>query len=86
MMALPLGVFTMVRYRRNLFAGTTSFFTVPLADRGSDLLVQHIRMLREAFRTVRWEHPFGIEAIVVLQDHLHAIWTLPAGDADYPGW
>jgi len=39
--------------------------------------------LRAAFRTVRARHPFAIDAIVVLPDHLHAIWTLPHGDADF---
>ncbi len=28
-------------------------------------------------------HPFTIDAIVVLPDHLHAVWTLPEGDADF---
>jgi putative transposase len=28
-------------------------------------------------------HPFKIEAIVILPDHLHCLWTLPAGDADF---
>lgn len=28
-------------------------------------------------------HPFTLDAIIVLPDHLHAIWTLPPGDADY---
>jgi putative transposase len=28
-------------------------------------------------------HPFTIDAMVVLPDHLHAIRTLPAGDADF---
>ena len=28
-------------------------------------------------------HPFEVNAIVVLPDHLHAIWTLPDGDGDY---
>jgi putative transposase len=27
--------------------------------------------------------PFGIDAIVILPDHLHCLWTLPPGDADY---
>jgi putative transposase len=39
--------------------------------------------LRAAFRAVRARHPFSIDAIVVLPDHLHAIWSLPDGDADY---
>jgi len=32
---------------------------------------------------VRRHHPFTTEAIVVLPDHLHALWTLPEGDADF---
>jgi REP-associated tyrosine transposase len=28
-------------------------------------------------------HPFTIEAIVVLPDHLHSFWSLPGDDADY---
>jgi len=34
-------------------------------------------------RRVRRRYPFHIDACVVLPDHLHAIWTLPEGDADY---
>jgi putative transposase len=34
-------------------------------------------------RLSRRRHPFNIEAIVVLPDHLHAIWTPPEGDADF---
>lgn len=33
---------------------------------------------------VKRAHPFIIDAMVVLPDHLHAIWTLPENDADYP--
>jgi len=32
---------------------------------------------------VRTRHAFTIEAIVVLPDHLHTIWTLPQNDADF---
>jgi putative transposase len=28
-------------------------------------------------------HPFAIDAMVVLPDHLHTIWTLPEGDSDF---
>jgi len=75
----------MVHYRRNRVAGGTYFFTVTLRDRSSDRLVRHVGLLRDAFRSVRAERPFTIDAIVILPDHLHAIWTLPAGDADYSG-
>jgi putative transposase len=73
----------MTNYRRNHIAGATYFFTVNLADRPRGLLVEYIESLRHAHRVVQARHPFVIEAIVVLPGHLHAIWTLPDGDADY---
>ncbi|MBD9437445.1 transposase [Pseudoxanthomonas sp. PXM03] len=74
----------MTDYRRTLIPGATYFFTVNLADRRETLLVDHIDLLRDAFRYVRRRHPFDIDAMVVLPDHLHAILTLPSGDADFP--
>ncbi len=47
--------------------------TVNLADRQSDLLVRHIENLREVTRIVKRAHPFVVEAMVVLPEHLHAI-------------
>ena len=73
----------MTTYRRNFIPGGSFFFTVNLADRRSHLLTDRIDLLRAAFRYARTRHPFTIEAIVVLPDHLHAIWTLPPGDADF---
>lgn len=73
-----------MRYRRANIAGATCFFTVNLADRESRLLVEQIDLLRNVIRQVRQSHPFTIVAMVILPDHLHAIWELPAGDADYP--
>ena len=73
----------MVHYRRNRVPGGTYFFTVTLADRRSRILVEHIGELRASFRAIRRARPFQIEAIVVLPDHLHTIWTLPENDADY---
>lgn len=75
----------MVLYRRNRVTGGTYFFTVTLRDRSSDVLVRHVGLLRNAFRMVRTERPFTIDAIVILPDHLHAVWTLPDGDTDYSG-
>lgn len=74
----------MTAYRRWRVAGASYFFTVVLAERGSDLLVARIDALREAFAGVMRERPFRIDAAVVLPDHLHCIWTLPSGDSDYP--
>mgnify|MGYP006289914027 FL=1 len=72
-----------MRYRRVLIAGASFFFTVNLADRSARLLVERIADLREVVGDVRRAHPFEIVAWVVLPDHLHAVWTLPDGDADY---
>jgi putative transposase len=75
----------MVRYRRNFVPAGMFFFTVTLDDRRSSALVDHVALLRAAFRKTRGERPFTIDAIVVLPDHLHAIMTLPSGDSDFSG-
>ena len=48
----------MVLYRRNRVAGGTYFFTVTLRDRSSDVLVRHVGLLHDAFRSVRVEHRY----------------------------
>jgi putative transposase len=73
----------MPNYRRARVAGATYFFTVNLWDRSSDLLVRHVDLLREAMRMTRSRHPFQIDAWVVLPEHMHCLWTLPPGDADF---
>ena len=74
----------MTAYRRATVPGAAYFFTVNCAVRTDKrLLVDHIGLLRENFRKVKSAHPFEIDAIVVLPDHLHCIWSLSAGDADY---
>ena len=40
-------------------------------------------MLRKAVRATREERPFAINAWVVLPDHMHCVWTLPEGDAEF---
>ena len=73
----------MTNYRRYRIDGGTYFFTVNLAERQRSLLTERIDALREAFRVVKNAHPFVIDAVVVLPEHLHTIWTLPQGDADF---
>jgi putative transposase len=70
-------------YRRNRIPGGTYFFTVNLLERNRSLLTDNIELLRNAIRTTRRARPFHIDAWVVLPDHMHCIWTLPEGDADY---
>jgi putative transposase len=60
------------------------FFTVNLVERQNNgLLIDNIDLLRQSFRTVKKIHPFSLDAIVVLPEHLHCIWSLPEGDSDY---
>lgn len=73
----------MSRYRRYQTLGGSFFFTVNLANRKSRLLVEQIALLRSAYGQVQQTHPFETIAICVLPNHLHAIWRLPPGDADY---
>jgi REP-associated tyrosine transposase len=74
----------MPQYRRPKVEGGVFFFTVALADRSSDLLVRHVDRLRRIYVSVQERHPFETIAICVLPDHLHAVWSLPQGDADFP--
>ncbi|MGF1614663.1 MAG: transposase [Gammaproteobacteria bacterium] len=73
-----------MRYRRADVTGGTYFFTVNLAERERRLLVDHIDVLRTVMQKVKSMHAFHIDAMVILPDHLHAVWTLPMGDRDYP--
>ena len=74
----------MTYYRRVYIPGGTFFFTVVTYNRGRFLcLPENIDLLRQAFRYVMTNHPFKIDAMVILPDHLHCIWTLPENDYDF---
>lgn len=74
----------MPNYRRANIAGGTYFFTVNTLRRLPILTEPPVReALREAIRQTRMTAPFDIDAWVLLPDHLHCIWTLPQGDADF---
>ena len=73
----------MSHYRRVRTEGGTFFFTVTLADRSSNLLVEHVDRLRRIYTAVQRDRRFVTIAICVLPDHLHAMWKLPDGDADF---
>jgi len=72
-----------MQYRRADIKGATYFFTVNLAERNNTLLVDEFDKLRATINKVKNNHPFILDAFVVLPDHLHAIWTLPEGDNDF---
>ena len=73
----------MMLYRRASQAGGTYFFTVNINNRKDTLLTDHINLLRDCVAAVKQRHPFHIDAMVVLPDHLHSIWTLPENDSAY---
>jgi putative transposase len=74
----------MPNYRRAKVHGGTYFFTVVTHGR-APLLADNVALetLGACFRECQERSPFTVDAIVVLPDHLHAIWSLPSGDADY---
>ena len=74
----------MTEYRRPYIPSATWFFTVNLAERkGNRLLVDKIDILRDVFAETKQQYPFRMNAVVVLPDHLHCIWTLPEDDANF---
>jgi len=72
-----------MQYTRVTNPGASYFFTLNITNRKSKLLLEHIDKLRNAFTRVKSKHPFKLDAIVILPDHLHAIMTLPENDANY---
>jgi putative transposase len=71
-------------YRRNYVAGGTFFFTVVTCERRPILCTEKSRnCLHQAFAEEQRQRRFDIVGIVLLPDHLHTIWTLPAHDADF---
>ena len=74
----------MTEYRRFQHPGGTWFFTVNLAERrGNRLLVEQVDILRASFAHVKRQHPFKMNAVVIMPDHLHCILTLPPNDSDF---
>lgn len=74
----------MTNYHRFYSSGASWFFTVNLAERkNNQLLLEHINSLRLAFSYVKERRSFKIDAIVILPEHLHCIWTLPPDDSDF---
>ena len=74
----------MTDYRRSRVEGGTYFFTLVTYQGKPFLITPETRnILHEAWMFVRKKHPFTTDAICLLPDHLHCIWTLPEGDADY---
>ena len=67
-----------------MLKAASTFFAVVTYRRepifASDSAVQ---LLLEVLDHVARQHPFETHASVVLHDHLHTLWTLPEGDAEF---
>ena len=74
----------MPEYRRYYVDGAMVFFTLVTHGRRKLFDEELARScLHNALVTVGKKRPFTIDAVVLLPDHLHMIWTLPAGDGDF---
>ncbi|MGB7242988.1 MAG: transposase [Sulfitobacter sp.] len=58
----------------------TYFFTARLSDPNSDLLTREVSQLRDAMRATQQRYPFHINAIVILPNAIHTLWTVPEKD------
>ncbi len=74
----------MPNYRRAIIPGGTFFFTVVTFERKPMLTTELSRhILRRVWKRVQKRHPFVVDAVCLLPDHLHCMWTLPEGDGDF---
>ena len=64
--------------------GGTFFFTLVTAGRAPILCNERARLiLRNSILECQRSRPFVLDAMVLLPDHLHSMWTLPAGDTNF---
>jgi putative transposase len=75
----------MPNYRRWFVPGATYFFTLVTKNRVPLFADETARAhLRTTIAECRRRWPFELDAIVLLPDHLHMLWTLPDGDVAFP--
>ena len=80
----------MPNYRRAYVPGGSFFFTL-VSDRRAPIFRDPPGrpLLGSVIRRAQLKWPVTINAIVLLPEHLHAIWSLPSGDTRYSarwGW
>lgn len=75
----------MPNYRRRFVPYATYFFTIVTYQRRPFLTqIRSRSLLREAIQVCQNRFPFELIAIVLLPDHVHAMFRLPEGDMRYP--
>ncbi|MDM7998544.1 MAG: transposase [Dehalococcoidia bacterium] len=71
-------------YRRAYVKGGVFFFTVATYERRPLFKTESaVSALRDSFKRAIALYPFKVDSMVVLPDHLHAIWVLPEDDSDF---
>jgi len=71
-------------YRRLYTNGATYFFTLITFNRQKIFSnINHVKLLKESILKIKHKYPFSIDAIVILPEHLHCIFTLPEYDHDF---
>ncbi len=74
----------MSHYRRYFIPGGTFFFTIVTENRAPLFGKEPARnLLGSVMRRCFMKYPVEVIATVLLPDHLHALWTLPSGDAQF---
>jgi putative transposase len=74
----------MPNYTRAFRPGGTFFLTLVIEGRAPIFSGESARaILHDALDRCRVHHPFVLDAIVLLPDHLHVLMTLPEGDGDF---
>jgi putative transposase len=74
----------MPTYVREFKPGGSFFFTLVTEQRAPIFANEIARsMLHAAVDRCRELHPFALDAVVLLPDHLHLLMTLPGGDANF---
>ena len=70
-----------MEYRR-IFADGYSYYLTLVTHRRKPILIEHIELLRYAFKLSKEKYHYKIDAVVVLPDHIHMIIT-PREAMDY---
>ena len=73
-----------MQYRRAKVAGASYFFTIVTHDRHPIFRnVEAVALFQTGLKRIKSRHPFEVDAFVILPDHIHMVWTLPDGDAEF---
>lgn len=74
-----------MQYKRVFVPGGIYFFTVITYMRCPIFSDENaVNLFKDSLIQIKRKHPFTLDAIVILPDHIHTIWTLPKNDANYP--